>query len=118
MTITSQSHDFASVAAAELHAAEKAIDAAISNTSQLITLLSSGRSQAGFAAAVGQRGFESLAAVIPNLAAARGGLVQAHQRLERDARHLGVTWAFAPGETKPTDPIKELRPTGRLAEEV
>lgn len=89
--------------AAQLYAAESAIDAAICETACLTALLPQARAEAYLAATVGQSVFEDTAAAISALTQARGRIVDAHHTLGALARRLGLdTLAVGPAD-KPED---------------
>lgn len=92
--------------AAQLYAAETAVDLALAETAGLAARLPGARAQAYLSATTGQKAFESVAQSICALAAARAHLVQTHNTLGALARALGLD-ALAigpvdkPGDTPP-----------------
>lgn len=86
-----------------LHAAEAAIDAALSETAALAAMLPQARNQAFLSAVTGQKAFEGAAASIASLADARGHLVQTHNTLAALARRLGLEILAAGPVDKPED---------------
>lgn len=86
-----------------LHAAEAAIDAALTETASLAAMLPQARSQAYLSAVVGQKAFAGAAASIASLADARGHLVQTHNTLAALARKLGLEILAAGPVDKPED---------------
>lgn len=93
--------NFASVTAADLQIFEHNLDLAIASGGQVLTTLSTGRTTANLAAAIGQKGAERLAAALQELLIVRGHVVDAHRYLERDAKALGMKWTlFVPLEDK------------------
>lgn len=70
-----------------------------------------GRSEAGFAAAVGQDALTSLIGGLELLSHARGAVIKTHDNLLSVAEQQGVRWSFdGPTESKPDDRIR--KPTG------
>ncbi len=107
--------------AARLHAAETAIDAALSETAQLAALLPAARSEAYLSAVTGQRAFDGAAASIGALTEARARIVETHNALAALARKMGLDTAAVGILDKPED----RPPTGggsgvqsRVAQEV
>ena len=93
---------------ARLHAAEAAIDAALSETAQLAAMLPAARSQAYLSAVTGQKAFDGAAASISALAQARGHMVETHNTLAALARRLGLDTVAVGPLDKPEDTV----PTG------
>ena len=90
---------------ARLHAAETAIDAALTETALLAAMLPAARSQAYLSAVVGQKAFDGAAASISALAQARSHMVDTHRTLAALARRLSLdTLAVGPLD-KPEDQI-------------
>jgi hypothetical protein len=89
--------------ATRLHAAEAAIDQALTETAQLAAMLPAARAQAYLSAVTGQRAFDGTAASIGALVRARSHLVDTHNTLAALARRLGLeTLAVGPAD-KPDD---------------
>lgn len=88
-----------------LHAAEAAIDAALSETAQLAALLPAARAQAYLSAVTGQKAFDGTAASIAALAQARSHLVDTHNTLAALARKLGLDILAVGPLDKPEDPV-------------
>jgi hypothetical protein len=88
-----------------LHAAEAAIDAALTETAQLAALLPAARSQAYLSAVTGQKAFDGAAASIGALAQARSHLVDTHNTLAALARRLGLDTVAVGPLDKPEDPV-------------
>lgn len=94
--------ELGSLAARQLRAAEQQADLTIAAKLALAQLLVSRRSEAGFAAAVGQEALQELARGISLSVEARGALVKAHEGLRQAADELGVPWRLeGPLEDKP-----------------
>jgi len=93
---------------ARLHAAEAAIDAALSEAAQLAAMLPAARSQAYLSAVSGQKAFDGAAASITALTQARSHMVDTHNTLAALARRMGLD-ALAVG---PLDKPEEDVPTG------
>ena len=93
---------------ARLHAAEAAIDAALSEAAQLAAMLPAARSQAYLSAVTGQRAFDGAAASIAALTQARSHMVGTHNTLAALARRMGLE-ALAVG---PLDKPEDDAPTG------
>ncbi|MGV9010580.1 hypothetical protein [Brevundimonas sp.] len=94
--------------AAQLYAAETAIDMALAETAGLAARLPAARADACLSATTGQKAFDSVAAAIGALASARGHIVQTHVTLGALARKMGLdTLAIGPldkpGDTPPVD---------------
>ena len=76
--------------AGRLYAAEAAIDAAVSETAALMSLLPVARGHLWLSAVVGQRAFDEAAASVGALVRARGHLVATHRTLAAVARRIGL----------------------------
>ena len=88
-----------------LHAAEAAIDAALTEAALLAAMLPAARSQAYLSAVVGQKAFDGAAASISALTQARAHMVDTHRTLAALARRMGLeTLAVGPLD-KPEDQI-------------
>lgn len=89
--------------AAQLYAAETAIDLALAETADLAARLPGARADAYLSATTGQKAFEGVAGAIAALTNARGSIVQTHTSLAALARILGLeTLAIGPVD-KPGD---------------
>lgn len=88
-----------------LHAAEAAIDAALSETAQLAALLPAARTQAYLSAVTGQKAFDGAAASISALAQARSHMVDTHNTLAALARRMGLDTVAVGPLDKPEDPV-------------
>ena len=93
------------VLSARLHAAEAAIDAALTETAQLAALLPAARAQAFVSAVTGQKAFDGTAASISALAQARSHLVDTHNTLAALARKMGLDTVAVGPLDKPEDPV-------------
>ena len=89
--------------AARLHAAEAAIDLALSETAHLAAPLPAARSQAYLSAVTGQKAFDGAAASIMALAEARSRIVDTHNALAAVARKMGLDVAAVGILDKPED---------------
>lgn len=89
--------------AARLHAAEIAIDAALSETAQLAALLPAARAEAYLSAVSGQKAFSGTAASIRALAEARSHIVDTHNALAALARRMGLETVAVGILDKPED---------------
>ncbi len=90
---------------ARLHAAEAAIDAALSETAQLAAMLPAARAQAYLSAVTGQKAFDGAAASISALAQARSHMVDTHNTLAALARRMGLDTVAVGPLDKPEDPV-------------
>lgn len=90
---------------ARLHAAEAAIDAALSETAQLAAMLPAARAQAYLSAVAGQKAFDGAAASISALAQARSHMVDTHNTLAALARRMGLDTVAVGPLDKPEDPV-------------
>lgn len=95
--------------ARQIQSTEKAVDAAMMETSSLVRVMLEGRLEAKLAAEVGHAELSDVVAGLGQLAQARGLVVQSHRGLAVIADDLGYRWKMAgPLERK-------LEPTGRLS---
>lgn len=78
--------------ARRLQSTEHAVDKAMIETSALIQAMIEGRTDAGFAAEVGQTALLSMVRGLNQLAEARGAVVQGHEGLAAVAATQGVRW--------------------------
>lgn len=102
----------AETVAEALFAAEKAIDAAITQTAALAGLMPSTRQSANLSAIVGQDALMGAVETMQALALARQNIVATHKQLSIAQRDIGLgAVAFGGGGEKPPAPPK----TGRLA---
>jgi hypothetical protein len=90
---------------ARLHAAEAAIDAALTETAQLAAMLPTARAQAYLSAVTGQKAFDGAAASITALAQARSHMVATHNTLAALARKIGLETVAVGPLDKPEDPV-------------
>ncbi len=90
---------------ARLHAAEAAIDAALTEAAQLAAMLPAARSQAWLSAVSGQKAFDGAAASISALAQARSHMVDTHNTLAALARKMGLDTVAVGPLDKPEDPV-------------
>ena len=90
---------------ARLHAAEAAIDAALSETAQLAAMLPAARAQAYLSAVTGQKAFDGAAASISALAQARSHMVDTHNTLAALARRMRLDTVAVGPLDKPEDPV-------------
>ncbi len=88
-----------------LHAAEAAIDAALSEAAQLAAMLPAARAQAYLSAVTGQKAFDGAAASISALAQARSHMVDTHNTLAALARRMGLDTVAVGPLDKPEDPV-------------
>lgn len=88
-----------------LHAAEAAIDAALSETAQLAAMLPAARAEAYLSAVTGQKAFDGAAGAIGALAQARSHIVETHNTLAALARKLGLDILAVGPLDKPEDPV-------------
>lgn len=88
---------------ARLHAAEAAIDAALTETANLAAMLPAARAQAYLSAVVGQKAFTGTAASISALAEARAHIVDTHNTLAALARKMGLETVSVGILDKPED---------------
>jgi hypothetical protein len=79
-----------SALAGRLYAAEAAVDAAVSETAALMSMLPLARADLWLSAVSGQRAFDEAAASVGALAQARGHLVATHKTLAAVARRIGL----------------------------
>ena len=86
-----------------LHAAETAIDLALTETANLAAMLPAARAQAYLSAVVGQKAFTGAAASISALAEARAHIVDTHNTLAALARRMGLDTVAVGILDKPED---------------
>ena len=95
----------AETVAEALFAAEKAIDAAITQTAALAGVMPASRQSANLAAAVGQDALMSAIQTMQALAHAREGIVATHKHLSVAQHDIGLSRvAFGDGGDKPPSP--------------
>ena len=108
---------FATVVAADLKQVERSLDTALGQAGLLLTTMTTGRMEAGFAACVGHTALSSLAEAIQNGVAMRGRVVQTHSRLAEAADTMGLSWTTSgPLEDKTGDGTTETGPIGLAIE--
>jgi hypothetical protein len=96
-------HTISEAVAARLHAAEAAIDTALTETAQLAALLPAARTGAYLSAVTGQKAFDGAAASIGALAEARSHIVDTHNALAALARRMGLDTVAVGILDKPED---------------
>lgn len=97
--------DFAANAARRLRTVEHSLDGAIADACLLLHDLTRHRAEAGFAVQAGHKAVLALHAAQSAMVDARTQLVSAHDRLQREARVMGVAvTAVGPLEDKPDRP--------------
>jgi len=107
--------------AANLFAAESAIDAALAKTAGLAGVMPSLRGDAGLSALIGQDAVEHTSDAIAALTVARRSIVEAHKGLDLAKHQIGLgAVAFGPEVDKPLSATAEprerrLRPVARVA---
>lgn len=90
--------------AEKLHAAERALDAAVAEIGDLTGVMTRGRMEHGIAAVVGQDALEHVAECVGALTRARRALVEGHKQMAKDARSMRITWGAVAGvDDKPDD---------------
>lgn len=90
--------------ARKLHAAERALDGAVAEISDLAGVMTRGRMEHGIAAVVGQDALEHVAECVSALTRARRALVESHLQMSRDARAMRIDWGPTAGlDDKPDD---------------
>ncbi len=112
----SDRHQMGRRLAEQLYAAERAVDAAVAEVSDLTAMMTRGRIECGIAAVVGQEALEHVVECNGVLTRARRALVEGHRRLARDARAMHIAWTAlgGPGETKPAEDGPRTGVAGRL----
>ena len=100
----------------QLYAAERALDTAVAEVSDLTAMMTRGRMEHDIAAVVGQEALEHVVECSGVLTRARRALVEGHRQLARDARAMQIAWSTlgGPGETKPTEDGPRTGVVGRL----
>lgn len=98
-----------------INEAERAMDAAMSRASQLLTELPALQGQAGLNGAWAQPAVASVCAALNDMTGARASLISAHRSLSAVQRKLGVTVAEGMGNDKEDG---TTRPMGELTEAV
>jgi len=98
--------------AAQLDAAERAVDRAIVETAALNALTPRARLDAEVSAVLGQAVFEEAAAALAAATEARTRLARAHAAITRVAKDLGVETVAAGPVDKPEDDPPHGRETG------
>ena len=96
-------HTITEAVAARLHAAEAAIDTALTETAHLAALLPAARTGAYLSAVTGQKAFDGAAASIGALAEARSHIVDTHNALAALARRMGLDTVAVGILDKPED---------------
>jgi hypothetical protein len=96
-------HTISEAVAARLHAAEAAIDTALTETAHLAALLPAARTAAYLSAVSGQKAFDGAAASIGALAEARSHIVDTHNALAALARRMGLDTVAVGILDKPED---------------
>lgn len=97
--------------AQRLYAAEAAIDRALAEAAELAAFLPRARAEAMIAATTGQAAFESSAAAIAALAAARGHVAHTHRTLDALGRRMGIDVSATGPMDKPENDLPN-RPSG------
>lgn len=96
--------------AAQLDAAEQAVDRALIETAALNALTPQARLDAGVPAALGQAVFEEAAAALAAVTEARTRLARAHAAISAVAKEVGVeTVAVGPVDKPDDDPPRDRR---------
>ena len=98
-----------------INEAERAMDAAMSRASQLLTELPALQGQAGLNGAWAQPAVASVCAALNDMTGARASLISAHRSLSAVQRKLGVTVAEGMANDKEDG---TMRPMGELTETV
>ncbi|SFS70016.1 hypothetical protein [Brevundimonas viscosa] len=112
----SDRHELGRRMAEQLYAAERAVDLAVAEVSDLAAMMTRGRMEHGIAAVVGQEALERVVECSGVLTRARRALVDGHRQLARDARAMQIAWTAlgGPGETKPAEDGPRVGAVGRL----
>lgn len=99
----------ASIVAADLHAAEAAMDVLLCKLGQCLTNMAEGRDRVGVRPERTQRPLENFTATLNHATATRGALLDLHGSLARVGRRAELDWTLimGPGETTPTDGEKD-----------
>jgi hypothetical protein len=97
--------------AAQLIAAEAAIDGALSAVATLTAMLPTARIESRLSAVVGQGVFDRSSQTLMALTEARRGIVETHRELSGVQHQIGLGGVALGGEDKPdeTTPPKEMR---------
>jgi hypothetical protein len=97
-----QRRQYADQVAANLFAAEHAIDAALARTASLVGVVPGMRAEAGISALIGQEAMEWTGRSIAALTEARRAICEAHKELSRAQREIGLgAVAFGDGDKPP-----------------
>lgn len=91
--------------ARRLQTAERAVDAALIETSALIQAMIEGRIDAGFAAEVGQLALVNMVRTLAQLAEARGAVIEGHAGLAAVAAAHDVGWRLEGPLEQKTTPV-------------
>jgi hypothetical protein len=90
--------------AEKLYAAERALDGAVAEISDLTGVMTRGRMDHGIAAVVGQDALEHVAECVGALTRARRALVEGHKQMAKDARSMRITWGPVAGVDDKPEP--------------
>lgn len=102
--------------AEKLHAAERALDAAVAEIGDLTGVMTRGRMEHGIAAVVGQDALEHVAECVGALTRARRALVEGHKQMAKDARSMRITWGATAGVDDKPDEGPRVPTIGHLRE--
>ena len=99
----------ADTVAQALWSTERALDAAFGELAGLLGVVTRTRSDAQLAMMVGQDAVNEIAAAIPEMTVVRDRLIDAHRKLDRWQKRLGVQVRASGGQEKPPD--QSVQPT-------
>jgi hypothetical protein len=100
-----------------LWSTERALDSAFVELAGLLGTVTRTRQDANFGMMVGQDAVNEIAAAIPEMTVVRDRLIEAHRRLDRwqkrmglDTTHMNTGGDKPPGETQLAQAVERLRP--------
>ena len=100
--------------AGDLNATEQSVDAAIAKATTLVQAMIGARTTLGLSPVTGAESQAKAMEALAALGAARTAIVACHEELAKDHRRMGWgTYALGVLD-KPSEPIPETRPVGRL----
>ena len=96
-------NEAADTVAEALWSAERALDSAFAELAGLLGVVTRSRTDAKLAMMVGQDAVNEIAAAIPEMTVVRDRLIDAHRKLDRWQKRLGVQVRASGGQEKPPD---------------
>jgi hypothetical protein len=96
-------NDAADTVATALWSTERALDAAFAEMAGLLGVVTRSRTDGNWGMMVGQDAVNEIAAALPEMTVVRDRLIEAHRRLGRWQKRLGVQVTASGGSDKPPD---------------